>query len=87
MKVLVLYRPMSEHATATEEFLRNLERQHGLEVETIDIDSRDGQEKAKLYDIVQYPAILVVDDFGSVLNIWQGDQLPMIDDVTGYAGS
>ncbi len=88
MKVLVLYRPNSEHASAVESFLHDLERRQVFEegqLEILSLDSRDGAAAAKLYDVVEYPSILVLDDFGSIIRCWQGDQLPLIDDVVGYA--
>lgn len=87
MKVLVLYRPESEHASAVESFLRDLERRHVLASEQLNIlnlDSREGAEAAKLYDVVEYPAILAVDDFGSIIRSWQGEHLPLLDDIAGY---
>lgn len=89
MKVVVLYRPDSEHASATEAFVRDLERMHELadKLEILNIDSREGADLAKLYDIVQYPGILVLNDFGSIVHSWQGDQFPLLDEVAGYATS
>jgi hypothetical protein len=89
MKVLVLYRPDSEHASATEAFVRDLERRHELadRIEVVNIDSRAGSDMAKLYDIVQYPGILVLNDFGSIVRSWQGDQFPLLEEVAGYAAS
>lgn len=86
MKLLVIYRPVSEHATAVEGFLRDFKRQYSYtdKLEILDPNSREGSALASLYDIVQYPAILALDDFGSVLRSWQGEQLPMLDEVVGY---
>lgn len=86
MKLLLLYRPNSEHTSIVESFLRDLERQSSLtdKLETMDPNSREGAATASLYDIVQYPAVLVVDDFGSIMRSWQGEQLPRVDDVAGY---
>ena len=39
---------------------------------------------AQLYDIVQYPALLVIDDKGGLAKYWQGDTLPLMDEVSGY---
>jgi hypothetical protein len=82
MKLLVLYRPVSEHARITEEFLHDLQSRHdGTKVETINIDSREGSTLASLYDVVEYPALLAVRDDGSVANSWTGPLLPLIGDV------
>jgi hypothetical protein len=90
MKVLILYRPNSEHATTVETFVRDFEHQHDLGSKGIDlvsVDTRDGAATASLYDIWQFPAILVLDIDGHVLNMWQGDSLPLMDEVAGYVRS
>jgi hypothetical protein len=87
MKVLILYRPQSEHATTVEMFVRDFEHQHDLgskNIELISVDTRDGAATASLYDIWSFPAILALDMDGRVLNIWQGLPLPLMDEVAGY---
>jgi 3-deoxy-D-manno-octulosonic acid (KDO) 8-phosphate synthase len=49
------------------------------------IDTREGSATATLYDVVQYPAILVLQTDGYVQKIWQGEQLPLMDEVASYA--
>ncbi len=87
MKLLVLYRPNSEHATEVELYVRDFERGYeaGKRVELISLDSRDGAATASMYDIVSYPAILALADDGSVLSVWQGKPLPLMSEVAGYA--
>ncbi len=86
MRLLVLYRPKSEHSRMTEDFIKNYQRvnpQDSLEI--IDVDSREGIATLSLYDVTDYPAILVLSSDGSAQNIWQGIQLPLIDEVAGYS--
>ena len=40
---------------------------------------------ASLYDIVQYPAIMVVRPDGGIVRAWQGDVLPLMSEVASYA--
>jgi len=88
MKVLVLYRPESEHARIIEMFIRDLEHQHdGARLEVVNIDSRDGIATASLYDIMDYPGILALTDDGQVLKMWQGREMPRIQEVSYYATS
>lgn len=89
MKLLVFYRTQSEFATPVESFLRDLgsERDVSDKLEVIDPDSREGTTKAQIYDIMQLPALIVVDDFGSIVHSWIGEHLPMTDEVLGYLGS
>jgi hypothetical protein len=85
MKVLVLYRPNSEHARLIEEFVRDYQSRHQPDhLEVLNIDTREGSATATLYDIMQYPAILVLHTDGYVQKIWQGDSLPLMDEVSAY---
>lgn len=88
MKVLILYRPDSEHGRSVEEFIHDFQRQHGSHhLEILNIDSRDGIATASLYDIMQYPAILVIQNDGMIQKIWEGDALPLMDEVASYANA
>lgn len=86
MKLLILYRPNSEHATKVETFVRDFQHQHdaGEKVELTSVDTRDGVATAALYDVMRFPAILAVADDGRMLNVWQGEPLPLMDEVAGY---
>ncbi len=85
MKVLILYRPDSEHARLVEEFVHDYQsRHHSDHLEVLNIDTREGSATATLYDIMQYPAIMVVHSDGFVQKIWQGDSLPRLDEVASY---
>lgn len=69
-----------------EQFVREFKSRNSNEhVEMLDVDSRDGSATASLYDILQYPAIVVTQQDGVVQKIWTGDQFPLIDEVASYA--
>lgn len=86
MKIMILYRPNSEHGRLVEEYIHDFRSRHGEErMEVLNIDSREGSAMASLYDVVRYPAILVVQDNGYVQRSWQGDELPLMDEVASYA--
>jgi hypothetical protein len=89
VKLLVLYRPDSEHSSAVESFVRDFQRQFevGKKIELLSINTRDGSATASLYDVMSYPAILALANDGSVLNMWQGQPLPLMNEVAGYAYS
>ncbi len=90
MKILVLYRPHSDHARRIEEFLHDLQRQHDIDernVQVLDIDSRDGIATASIYDVVSSPAIVVTDNVGGYVQSWTGSNLPLMQDVAAYAYS
>jgi hypothetical protein len=83
MKVVILYRPNSEHGRMIEDFVHEYQsRNQDAKLELLNIDTKDGYATAKLYDVVDYPAILVLQDNGSVQNMWQGKTLPLIDEVS-----
>ncbi len=85
MKLLIIYRPNSEHGRTIEEFIREYQSRHQVEhLEILNIDTREGIATATLYDVVQYPAILVLRTDGYVQKIWQGAQLPLMDEVASY---
>ena len=85
MKVLVLYRPNSEHGRLVEEFIHDYKSRHDSRLEIMNIDTREGSATATLYDVVQYPAIMVLQNDGYPHKVWQGDALPRMDEVAAYA--
>jgi len=86
MRLVVLYRPDSEFSRSVEEFIEGYRRWHeGERVEIVNYDSRDGTAMASLYDIVQQPAILAIREDGSVLKTWQGETMPLMDEVASYS--
>ena len=85
MRVLILYRPNSEHGRLTEEFIHDYQKRHQSDdLEVLNIDTREGSAIASLYDVMQYPAILVLQNDGYVQRAWQGDNLPLMDEVASY---
>ncbi|HSX35589.1 MAG TPA: hypothetical protein VLH84_01485 [Patescibacteria group bacterium] len=85
MKLLILYRPNSDHASDAESFARDFQKIHdiGRKLELLSISTRDGAATASLYDVMTYPAILALADDGSVINMWQGRPLPLMNEVAG----
>lgn len=87
MKVLVLYRPDSEHGRNIETFIRDFKYQHESHADLLDVqnvDTREGVATGSLYDVVQYPAVLVLGDDGQLVKSWQGADLPLMEEVAGY---
>ena len=84
MKTVLLHRPNSDHERVVIDYLRDFHRQTGKELEAIDVDSREGIALCQLYDIMQFPAIVVTDDRGSILSQWVGQPLPRISEVSYY---
>ena len=88
MKVLVLYRPNSEEARNVESFVHDFQERHDTNhLEVLDVNTRDGYATATLYDVMQYPAVLVIRDDGSILKAWEGEMLPLMDEIAYYTFS
>ena len=85
MKVIVLYRDNSDHGRAVTEFARDFEHQTDKTVELFDVDTREGDDKAKAYDVTSYPAVLALKDDGQLLKLWADPMLPRIQEVSFYA--
>lgn len=84
MKALVLYHPSSESGRSIEEYATDFERRKGSKISLLSLETREGAAMATLYDIVRYPALAVVDDEGRVQKLWEGDNMPLMDEVSGY---
>lgn len=84
MRLVILYRPNSEFARMVEEYARDFEKNRGHSLELISLETVEGANIAKLYDIVRYPALLAMRDDGQLLKNWEGDGLPLMDEVAGY---
>lgn len=84
MKALLLYRPNSEHERVALDYLRDFQMQTGKQLPSMDADSPQGTDLGRLYDIVDYPTILVTDNDGRLINLWSGDPLPRVQEVSYY---
>lgn len=86
MKVVILYRPKSESARGVETFVHDYQTRYPTsKLELMNIDQRDGIALASLYDIMSFPAIMALAIDGRMLHLWQGPQLPLMDEVASYA--
>lgn len=84
MRVAVVYKYESDHARAVLDYLRDVKRQTGYDIEEIDPDTRDGSGFCRTYDIVEYPTLLALDDSGGLQHMWRGVPLPTISEVSYY---
>lgn len=67
-----------------EDYARDFETSQHRNIELISLDSREGDNLAKLYDIMQNPSLLVIRDDGQLLKHWEGVTFPVMSEVTGY---
>lgn len=84
MKVVILYHPASEHSRTVEQYVHDFERQRGETIELISLETKEGAVMASLYDIIRYPALLALSDDGQLRKSWEGEQLPLMNEVAGY---
>ena len=82
MRVVVVCREGEDYTRNVEEWVRELERRTGKEVEKMSPDGREGTDFCQTYDIVEYPTILALGDDGAVMDEWRGKELPLFDEVS-----
>ena len=85
MRLVALYHPKSDHGGIVEDYAREYRARHpDSKLEMVSLETPEGADMARLYDIVRYPAILIVAADGSLQKFWQGEQLPLINEVDYY---
>lgn len=84
MRAVIVYKYESDHARPVLDYLRDVERQTGHELEVIDPDTRDGASFCRVYDIVEYPTVIALDDRGGLQQVWRGLPLPTISEISYY---
>jgi hypothetical protein len=84
MKAQIIYHPNSEHARTVEEYAHNFSQVSTQTIDLVSLETKEGANIAKIYDIVAYPALLITGDDGHLQKVWQGAALPLMDEVAGY---
>lgn len=84
VRVLAVYRDQDDYSRAVIDFLRDFKYQTGHDLETVNPDTTNGVHFCETYDIVQYPAIIALDDNSMMQNCWNGLPLPTISEVSYY---
>ena len=82
MRVVCIYRDNQDYTRSVDEWLENFRRQTGKTIETLDPDK--DTNFCEVYDIVEYPTILVLSSSGEVRASWRGRNLPLINEVSYY---
>lgn len=87
MKVIILYRPQSDHGRVMEDYARDFTMANpAIKVDLLTLESREGAAKAEAYDITSYPAILVADENGGFQKLWQGAECPpLMQELASYS--
>jgi len=84
MSVLVIYKSASDEARAVEEFLHDFKKVTAEDLKTVNPETPEGADICRLYDIVEYPSVIAINDSGELLSFWRGVPLPTIDEVSYY---
>lgn len=84
MRLVVLYHPKSEHAGPVIDYASDYERLKGRRLELLSLETVAGDNLAKLYDVVSYPAVLAIDKDGQLAKLWQDGQLPLMKELDFY---
>lgn len=82
MRVVCVWRRESDYGRELEEWIRELERRTGKEIESMTPDSREGESFCRAYDIVEYPTIIAVGNDGREMATWRGKTLPLLNEVS-----
>lgn len=86
MKVIMLFRPNSEHDTSANEYVDNFKRVTGKKLILMDYDSAEGTELARIHDVTSIPAILALRDDSSLMVSWlEQDKWPTASELSFYA--
>jgi hypothetical protein len=84
MKTVLIYRPNSETERRALDYIREFTAQTRKTLQTLDPDSPEGADFCRLYEVMEYPAIVVTDDEGHMQNMWMSDQLPTYSELSYY---
>lgn len=86
MSINIIYRPNSETSSAAEAYANQFEREFSAQIKLIDQDSKDGIRFSQLYDIMQFPALVVVQEDGALVNMWTDrDKWPTLSELSFYS--
>lgn len=86
MRTVIIYHPKQEFAGVVDGFKRDFEaRFPDKKVQLASLETVEGSELAALYDVVRYPAILVIAENGGLQKLWQDRPFPLMDEVAAYS--
>ena len=83
MKVYLFYRPNSAADIQIETFFKILGDNAEAGINKINVETRDGDNLSRLYNIMSYPSVVVATNDGSLVKFWHGE-LPTTSEVGPY---
>jgi hypothetical protein len=85
MKLIVLGHLSDVDFRSCEEFVHSFSQRYtGISILKQDVNSKEGALIAQTYQVTSYPAFLAISEDGSLRQFWQGDTIPLIDEVAAY---
>lgn len=84
MRAEVLYHPQSDHGGIMEDYAHDFARFKGKQMQLLSVDTKEGWDKAGVYGVTVYPAIIAIAQDGTILKLWQGLPLPLMNEVDSY---
>lgn len=84
MRLVIVWRDNTDYAREVANWMEEFSAETGREVESLDPDTVEGEMFVRARDIMRYPAVVAIDDRGSVLKQWLGTPLPQFDEVSYY---
>ena len=82
---MALYHFESEQERQIIDFEREFKMRTGRSFDKINLDTAEGSKMAKLYDVTAYPAFLAISNDGVLQQLWQGEQMPLINELSYYS--
>ncbi|MBQ6130544.1 hypothetical protein IJI72_02560 [Candidatus Saccharibacteria bacterium] len=86
MKIVVVYKPYSDHGSETEDWMRELlKRGEGkVEVRPLNPETKEGEGFCQAHGILDYPAVVVVGEDGKDYFATSGKPLPTFNEVMSF---
>lgn len=86
MRTILIRKDDQDYTRDVITWLRDFEHQAGAGlIEEIDPETTEGENLVETYDLLEYPAIMVLAEDGSVVQMWKGMPLPSPDMVSYFA--
>jgi len=86
MKTVIYSREQRDYSRAVTEFIEMFARKYpGQTIEMKSPDTREASSLMSMLGVDRYPAIVVTRDNDAVVQMWQGEPLPLLDEVAAYA--
>lgn len=86
MKTVVFSRDGRDYSRGVTEFVEMFSRKYpGQSIDIKNPDLRDNSTILTALGVTQYPAVVVMTDDERATQLWQGEPLPLIDEVAAFA--